>query len=317
MPGALIALVVACLLDIVLGDPPNRLHPVAAMGKVIHSGEQACKVSIPSGQFLQGFLLVVFGSALFSLPWLGITSWMDGLPFWPRWILTGIFLKPVFAFRRLIEAGCEIEKALGKDDLVEARRLTGWHLVSRDTAHLSQSQVASAVVESLAENLTDSFLAPLFFFSIFGLLYGLPAAWFYRFINTTDAMIGYRTSQYEYLGKFAARLDDVLNWLPARLAALCLVAGAALCGLDVRGAWQVMLRQHARTSSPNAGWTMAAAAGALGVRLKKMGCYDLNETKGLPNVEDIHRANHFVSLAALVALMLVAGMAVGRALLYS
>ena len=313
MFGPLIALAAACLLDIALGDPPSRLHPVAAMGKVIHFFANAFSGRTPAGQFLQGVLLVIAGGALFTLPWFGITMGTAHLPEWPRWILIGILLKPTFAFRRLVEAGNEIANALERGDLAEARRMTGWHLVSRDTSALTEGQVASAVVESLAENLTDSFLAPLFFFSLLGPLSGLPAAWLYRFVNTADAMIGYHTERFEYLGKFAARLDDALNWLPARIAALCLAGAACLCGLDARNAWQVMRRQHARTSSPNAGWTMSAAAGALDVRLEKLGCYRLNETKKLPDAGDIRKTNQLIRLAALTALLLAAGMAVGWA----
>ena len=106
------------------------------------------------------------------------------------------------------------------------------------------------------ENLADSFFAPLLAFA----LGGLPLAWFYRYVNTADAMIGYHTPKYEHFGKFAAHLDDVLNWLPARLAALFLVAAAWFCSLDTAHAWQVMIGQHNRTSSPNAGWAMAPTA---------------------------------------------------------
>ncbi len=311
MVGLIIALATACLLDIILGDPPNHLHPVAVMGKTIQTLVNAHKGNTPVGQFWHGVVVVLVGGALFTLPWFWIMRYLYQLPFWPRWILVGILLKPVFAFRRLIEAGVEIGDLLKQGNLTEARRRTSWHLVSRDTSHLSEGYVASAVVESLAENLTDSFLSPIFFF----ILFGLPAAWLYRYVNTADAMIGYRTEPYEYLGKFAARLDDVLNWLPARIGALCLVAAAGLCAMDACAAWQVMRDQHNHTSSPNAGWTMAAAAGALGVRLEKQNCYQLNETNRLPQAGDIRKANLLVSLAAFIALVLIFGMAVGRTLL--
>jgi adenosylcobinamide-phosphate synthase len=307
MAGLLIALITACLLDIMFGDPPNRFHPVAAMGKMIHTLSNVYKGSNPVRQFLRGVILIIMGGILFALPVFIVTRWMTQLPFWPRWILTGILLKPVFAFRRLIEAGVEIQDMLQLGKLTEARRLTSWHLVSRDTSRLLEGNVSSAVIESLAENLTDSFLSPLLFF----ILFGLPGAWFYRYVNTADAMIGYHTERYEYLGKFAARLDDVMNWLPARLAALCLVMAAGLSGLDAGEAWNVMRDQHARTSSPNAGWTMAAAAGALGVRLEKHGCYQLNETRQLPEAYDIHRANKLVSQAAVIGMVVLAGMVIG------
>ena len=225
-------LLAALLLDLALGDLPNRWHPVAWMGACIHWLERRCPASGRIGQFIYGIGLVLLGGMLFALPWLPIQQWLEHLPFWVRVSMAALALKPVFALRRLLEAGREIRLALGRDDLEEARRLTGWNLVSRDTRMLTTGQVASAVVESLAENLTDSLAAPLLFF----ILLGLPGAWFYRFVNTADAMIGYRTPRYEYLGKFAARLDDFLNWLPARAAAICLTAATGLSRLDGRNA---------------------------------------------------------------------------------
>jgi len=297
-------LLAALLLDLALGDLPNRWHLVAWMGACIHRLEHHCPARSRSGQFTYGMGLVLLGGALFALPWLPFQQWAESLPFWYRVGLTAIALKPAFALRRLLEAGREIRLALARADLDEARRLTGWHLVSRDTRALSTGQVASAVVESLAENLTDSLAAPLLVF----VLLGLPGVWFYRFVNTADAMIGYRTPRYEYLGKFAARLDDLLNWMPARLAALCLAGAAGLCRLDMRNAWRVMARQHGRTGSPNAGWTMAAAAGALGVRLEKSGCYALNEGKAWPALEDIQRAQRLVAVAAGLNSLLLGGL---------
>jgi adenosylcobinamide-phosphate synthase len=180
-------------------------------------------------------------------------------------------LKPVFAYRNLRRRVAEVAEALAKQDLPLARHLLGWHLVSRDTAQLTGEEVGGAAIESLAENLTDSVIAPLLAYG----LGGLPAAWGYRFANTADAMWGYRTPELEWLGKFAARLDDLLNWLPSRLTGWLLVAAAWLAGEQAKGAAQTMLAQHNRTPSPNAGWTMSAMAGALGVTLTKRGVYEL------------------------------------------
>lgn len=307
MPAALLSLLIALLLDLLLSDPPNKFHPVAAMGGFIRWAEGRRKSHSPTGQFLYGMVLVLSGGLLFSLPWSFLLRLFAGFPDWMEWLLVGLFLKPVFSLRRLIVSGLEVKRALVAGDLSAARELVAWHLVSRDTSGLSNGQVASAAIESLAENLTDSFLAPLSFFSIGG----LPLAWFYRFANTADAMIGYHSPQYEYLGKFAARLDDILNWLPARLAALTLVLSAWLCRMDAGGAWSVMAVQHKRTSSPNAGWTMAAAAGALGVCLEKVGVYRLNEDCDLPEGRDIQSACVLVSLAALICVIIIGGVILG------
>ncbi len=300
MLTCLIALATAVLLDGVLGDPPNRFHPVAAMGSLIRWAARRWNNGSPARRFVIGAGLTLGGGALFSLPWLLLSPLWSAWPPWAQGLWLGLWLKPTLAFRRLLEAGQAVQQALARPDLPEARRLVAWHLVSRDTRSLSAGQVASAAVESLSENLTDSLAAPLLYF----VLLGLPGAWFYRFVNTADAMIGYRTPRYEYLGKFAARLDDLLNRLPARLAALCLAAAAGLCRLDVKNAWRVMASQHGRTSSPNAGWTMAAAAGALGVRLEKSACYSLNEGKAWPEGEDIRRAQRLVAAAAGLSILL-------------
>lgn len=307
MKVALIALVTAFLIDTLFGDPPNRFHPVVAMGTIIRCLTQAWNHGGNAHRFWAGVGLITIGGILFSIPWLLIARIGTGLPHWVIGIGTGISLKPVFAFRGLLRAGREVQQALLQSDLPEARRLVAWHLVSRDTSQLSGRQVASAVIESLAENLTDSFLAPLFYFA----LGGLPLAWFYRFVNTADAMIGYRSADYEYFGKFAARLDDVLNWLPARIAGLLLVAAAGLCRLDMLLAWKVMLKQHAYTSSPNAGWMIAAAAGALGIVLEKKGQYRLEGGDKLPEGRDIGRATWLVAVALALSLLFCGGMVVG------
>jgi adenosylcobinamide-phosphate synthase len=164
-------------------------------------------------------------------------------------------------------------------DVDGARRQLAWHLVSRDTTGLDPDAVASGAVESLAENLTDGVVAPLCFYvagtALGGGAGGLALAWAYRAVNTADAMIGYRRDELEYLGRATARTDDVANYVPARLAAAALVAGAWLVRESAEGAARVLRRDGRRTESPNAGLTMAAMAGALGVTLEKHGHYRL------------------------------------------
>ena len=303
MLQALIVLITAFLIDITLGDPPNKFHPVVLMGSFIRLGTLKLNQGKNTRRFLKGLALMLTGGALFSLPWLLLPRLLQNLPFWVSGILLGLLLKPVFAFRGLLKAGYEVKQSLLEKNLSEARRLTSWHLVSRDTSSLNAGEIASAVIESLAENLTDSFLAPLFYFSIGG----LPLAWFYRFINTADAMIGYHNPEFEHFGKFAARLDDILNWLPARLGGLLLAAAAGLCHLNSKNAFHTMFSQYRLTSSPNAGWTMAAAAGALEIKLEKKGDYKLEGGKRLPSAEDIRRSDQLVKTALLLCLLFCGG----------
>jgi adenosylcobinamide-phosphate synthase len=177
--------------------------------------------------------------------------------------------------------------------------------VSRETADLDRGAVASAAVESLAENLTDGFVAPVCFYVLGALVGGVGAglafAWAYRAVNTADAMIGYRRDELEYLGRATARADDLLNYLPARLAAWALVAGAWLARQSAAGAARAWRRDGGRTESPNAGQTMAAMAGALGVSLEKAGHYRLGEGPP-PDPEAIDRAMRVERWAAALCL---------------
>src|SRR6267378_4468769 len=194
-------------------------------------------------------------------------------------------------------AAAVVARPLAAGDLDAARAAVGLHLVSRPTATLGPDEVASATIESLAENLTDAVIAPVCFY----LLFGLAGAAAYRAVNTVDAMLGYRDGALEWFGKLAARLDDVLNFVPARLAALGLLAGAAAAGEDARGALRMLGRDGALTASPNAGRTMAAMAGALGLTLAKRGAYRLGEGRP-PRAADIARAVRVFAWAAALSL---------------
>ena len=192
-----------------------------------------------------------------------------------------------------------------RGDLAAARAALARDLVSRRTEDLAEGQVASAAVESVAENLTDGFVAPLCFF----LAFGLPGALVYRAINTADAMLGYREGTLEEFGKLAARLDDVLNLIPARLSAGAIVLAAPFGGGDARRAFTVMRRDQGLTASPNAGWTMAAMAGGLGVAIEKAGAYRLGDG-ALPTAGHIRQSVSIVRRASAIALVTTASIAV-------
>ena len=282
MAEPLLTLLGAVLLDLLFGEPPGPLHPVVWMGHWLNGWWRWRPQQGRARQFLFGMTAVLLGAALFALP--GLVLARARVPL--LWLLSIPLLKVTFAIRALLRAGGEVQEALEQGNLPEARRRVRWHLVGRETADLPEPLVVSATVESLAENITDGLTGPLFWFALFG----LPGAWAYRFCNTADSMWGHHRPETEYLGKFAARADDVLNWLPARLTALLIVAGAALAGEDPRGAWRAMWAQHRRTLSPNAGWTMAAMAGALGVTLEKINYYRLEGGDGPLDARTIQRA---------------------------
>lgn len=288
------AIALALAADLFLGDPPNRWHPVAWMGYLLAWGRQHLERGSPRDLVLRGGLLIALAAVVAGLAGWGVSELTRG------WGLIGVImealvLKTMISLRDLVSACRLVERALARGELADARRLAGHHLVSRDTTDLDAGRVASAAIESAAENLTDAYVAPLAHY----LAFGLAGACVYRAVNTADAMIGYRVGALEHLGKTAARLDDLLNLIPARVAALAIVAGAALGGGDAPGAWRAIWRDHGRTASPNAGWTMSAMAGALGVSLEKPGAYRLGDGP-LPGSPHVAQAVRIVLIAGLL-----------------
>jgi adenosylcobinamide-phosphate synthase len=287
---------VAAALDLLFGDPPNPLHPVAWMGRAIGLGRRAlCRGGrvrlLLGGAFVTLAITSVAASAGAAIAALA-TRLGPAAP-----LVEGAALSLLLSARGLVAAARAVAALLAAGDLDAARSAVALHLVSRPTATLGADEVASAAIESVAENLTDAFVAPLCFYLVFG----LAGAAAYRVVNTADAMIGYREGPLEWFGKITARLDDVLNFVPARLAALGLVVGAAAAGEDLPGAWRGFRRDGARTASPNAGRTMAAMAGALGLTLAKRGAYRLGEGRP-PTAADIGRAVRVLAWAAAVTL---------------
>jgi len=274
-------ILLALIIDLALGELPTSWHPVGWMGKLISLLERFAPKSLLITQFLYGTAMVLLGLALFAVPAYFILGYLEGLNHAAYIIGGGILLKSTFSIRELRRSALNIKRLLGNSNLEEAR-VQMRALVGRNTEDLSESLLVAATVESVAENTSDSLVAPLFYF----LLFGVPGAIAYRVVNTFDSMIGYR-GEYEYLGKFAARLDDVLNFIPARLTGLMIVFAALLSGKSAGAAWHTMLRDHARVESPNAGWPMSAAAGALGVRLEKVGYYKLGKANSMLTLEKI------------------------------
>jgi adenosylcobinamide-phosphate synthase len=195
--------------------------------------------------------------------------------------------------RELVQAAERVQVLIQTGDIDGARAALR-DLVSRDATSLDAGLVSAAAIESLAENANDSIVAPWLAFMVAG----LPGAYAYRAVNTLDAMVGYH-GRYEYLGKPAARCDDLLNLVPARLTAVLLIASAARDG-TAQTAWRTTRRDHSATASPNAGWPMAAMAGALQVRLEKIDQYVLGGAYHPPNAADIVAARRLISRLATV-----------------
>jgi adenosylcobinamide-phosphate synthase len=298
------ALAVAVALDLAAGEPPAAWHPVSWIGRALRAAERRA----PGRGVADGAVALL---AVVAASWAAaaLAGWALRRLGGAGVVLEGVLLKPAFALRGLGQAARGVEVALRRGDLGEARARLGRDLVSRPVTDLEGPEVASAAIESVGENLVDSVAAPLLAYAAGG----LPAAWAYRAVNTADAMWGYRDAGYERFGKAAARLDDVANLVPARLGAVALAAGAALAGEDGCAAARAAWRDHRRTASPNAGWPMAAMAGALGVALRKRGVYRLGAGPLPEGPEAIRRARRVLAFAGAAAIGMAAAAAALRA----
>ncbi len=301
LDGAVLALALA--FDRLLPEPPAAVHPVVLVGRAVRLLER-CAPRPPPVAFAYGCLVVVLVvGATAVLAWLAMTGLSALGPV--AYVLGGaVLLRTAFTVTGLSSAAAVTRRALAAGDLDDARASLR-SLVSRDPTSLTSPEVAASAIESVAENTTDSFIAPWLAFAILG----VPGAVAYRAVNTLDSMLGYR-GPYEYFGKASARLDDLLNLVPARLSAFLLLASGATMRLPVARAWWGMLADRRLTASPNAGWTMGAAAHLLGVKLEKRGHYRLGAGLRLPGAGDIARAaglaDRTAILGALVALAILA-----------
>lgn len=295
-----LAMVTALVIDAAFAEPPAALHPVVWMGQFLNRWGRSLPDRAPARAFFGGATGWIAGVALFAgaawvlsrgVYWATLSGSAQPASRWLRAgaiaVVHGAMLKTLLAWRLLRTEVLAVESALGES--LDAGRVSVSQLASRDTRALTESQVRETAIESLAENLNDSLIAPLFWFAVAG----LGGAALYRFANTADAMWGYR-GRWEWAGKWAARADDVLSWIPARLTALVMVSPRH---------WPQLRQEARRTASPNGGWPMGAMALRLGVQLGKPGVYSLNP-HGRPAIAvDSVRATR-IATAAIAMLVL-------------
>ena len=251
-------------LDALLGDPKWFPHPVCAVGKLISCMEKLLRRLFPPRKgamiFAGVVLWIVVCGVSFAVPFL-VLRFLARINFWLGFAANSILCWLIFARKSLSEAGQHVYRAV-KESVEEGRKAVAWY-VGRDTAALSEGGVIKAAVETIAENLTDGVVSPL----IYMLIGGAPLGMLYKAVNTLDSMVGYHNEKYEYLGKFSAKMDDIFNFIPARLSALCIIAGAGMLRLDNRSALRIYRRDRNLHKSPNAGQTESACAGALHIQL--------------------------------------------------
>ncbi len=297
-PAAFFVLVGAAVIDLLIGEPPESLHPVVWIGRFVgllkrwFSGVRQRKLAglliavlVPLLSGAIAYLLVAFSSFLWD---------------YAGSLMAILLLKSTISFKSLVGTVNSVGKSIESEPDRAREELLA--LVGRDRSSLSSGEMRSAAVESLFENLVDSFIAPLFYFflgSLIGYAPGIGFALFYKAVNTLDSMLGYRTEELQSFGLAAARLDDLLNWFPARIS----VPFISLASLSFR-APAVAIRDWNETPSPNSGWPMAAAAGGLGVRLAKRGVYVLGGEYELPGSRDLDKAIGLAKRAAAIYLVL-------------
>lgn len=304
------ALLIAVALDLAFRELPGAVHPVVWMGKLAGWLEKAGPApdsrlkAVAWGGLIACLVPAVFGGAA----WVAANGLRELGPL-PYMLGAGALFSTTFAVSGLARAANDVRNAMDVGGLGEARYGLR-SLVSRDADSLSQSQASAAAIESVAENTTDSFIGPWLAFA----LLGLPGAVAFRAVNTLDSMIGYR-GKYEYLGKASARLDDLMNLVPARLSAAIMLGAGAACRLPAVRGWKWAWAGQRMTSSPNAGWTIGAMSGLLGVALEKQGHYRIGDGLSEPGPEHIGLSVRVAYAVAFIGIPVAAGVLAARGLL--
>lgn len=309
----LIAVIVGFLLDLILGDPHWLPHPIRLIGNLISKGEKAIRRLLPvtkNGEFIGGMLLttaiilIAFFVPLIILYFAGKVSPILKIA------LHTVFCYQILATKSLKTESMKVYNQLVKSDIIQARKYLSW-IVGRDTERLNEEEITKATVETIAENTSDGVIAPL----IFLVLGGAPLGFLYKAINTLDSMIGYKNDRYMFFGRFAAKLDDVFNYIPAIVSAYTMMGASFLTGLDYRNAYRIYKRDKRNHSSPNSAKTESVCAGALNVQLagdayyfgklvKKQTIGDNNRTI---EVNDIVLTNRLMYVTAILAVILMCG----------
>lgn len=295
-------------LDMLFGDPPNIVHPVCAIGNIISKTEHILrnhfdkteKEEKKAGIFLVTIVLTITLTITTLLLFL-----MKILSKWAAFLTEIILCWYMIAMKSLKKESMAVYTELKKGNLKNARKAVS-RIVGRDTQNLTQQGVIKAAVETVAENTSDGVVAPLFYMTFFGALGGV----FYKTINTMDSMIAYKNEKYIHFGKCAALLDDIVNYIPARLSAIFMCCAATLLKYDGKNSFKIWLRDRRKHASPNSAQTEAACAGALGIQLagdawyfgKKYKKPFIGDKKKDIEIEDIKRANKLLYATSTIAI---------------
>lgn len=314
----ILSFIISYVIDMLFGELPTKIHPVVIIGSIITFFKN---IFIKIRNKVSGLLLVLC-TYLVSSVIIYLFYFIFSFNIIILFILFTILLSSTFSVNMLLQTAKDVKNDL--DESIDKARKSVSYLVSRNTDELTESFIVSAVIESMTENITDSYIAPIFYYFIFGciivihpindpLFYLLLIPIFYRISNTMDAMVGYKTDELNEIGFVPAKLDDLLNLIPSRIAGLYVVLSAYLIKLDGKNALKIMLRDAGKCPSPNSGYTMASTAGALNIQLIKKDTYILGDDNKDINKDDISNA---VKLSKLTIILFTLTIIILFSLLY-
>jgi adenosylcobinamide-phosphate synthase len=304
----LITIFLAFLIDLTVGEPPESIHPVVLIGKVIGKLKNVLKHKNPRIEKFNGLILALSTIIIFVIPLLFLLMIVRiFLGILVSILFAAYLLKTTFSMKFFISLITPIANALDRNDIEEARNFVS-HVVGRDTSTLDSRLVASAAVETTAEGIPDSLISPIFYFvifGVFGIVTGIIGALIFRAISTLDSMVGYKDSTHINIGMISARLDDVANFIPARISAFLIIIASVILRENYKNSWKIMWRDGSTTSSINSGWVMAAAAGALNIQLEKPGNYLLGDSIDEVNKSHIFRTTKILKITIVLFILFV------------
>ena len=295
---------IALVLDFIFGDPRSRYHPTAWFGSIIASLTPLAKNSNSFFEKLGGIFIVLIPS---SIAVVFLTLLNFGLSFETNYItlilsivISAILLKTTIALRGMEKHALSVVRSLEQNNIDSARENLSM-IVKRNTKNLDKKHLISGALESISENTVDGVTGPLFYYGIFG----LPGAFVYRIVNTADSMIGYKNNIFKNIGWFGAKSDTVLNYIPSRLTGLIMIISAIILKQNWRDCYRIMIRDGKKTESPNAGYPMAALAGAIGATFEKIDHYNLGESDAELTKEHVYSALTMMKLTSILFLGLI------------
>ena len=298
-------LLFALAFDLLIGEFPVKLHPVVWIGNIIgFFKNHLIKYNSKMAGLIISIAVILISSLIVLIPMLIAKHYLylnDGMLYVFK-LIAVLLLSSTFSVKLLLDSARDVERDLKNNNLKKAREAVSY-LVSRKTDELNKEHVISAVIETLSENIPDSYVSTIFYYSIVGIaafllgfndfdvvILALLAALIHRVVDTMDSMLGYKTDELYNIGFVPARLDDALNYIPARISGILIVIASAILGLNWKGANYIMKRDAGNCDSPNSGYTMATVAGALNIQLEKEGVYTLGDNLHPIKVECIEKA---------------------------